>query len=63
MEANPKPGAPVRCEICLKEVPPSEALSAEACDYVIHFCGVDCYRVWAERKVAAAESATSEARS
>jgi hypothetical protein len=39
----------VACEICLKEIPHSEAINAEASDYVAHFCGIDCYRVWAER--------------
>lgn len=38
----------VACEICLKEIPQSEAINAEAVDYVAHFCGIDCYRVWAE---------------
>ncbi len=39
----------VACEICLKEIPQSEAINAEARDYVAHSCGIDCYRVWAER--------------
>jgi len=36
----------VACEICMKEVPVSEAQSAEATEYVVHFCGLDCYAVW-----------------
>jgi hypothetical protein len=36
----------VACEVCLKEVPKSEATSPEATDYVIHFCGIDCYERW-----------------
>jgi len=36
----------IACEICMKEVPVSEAHSAEASEYVIHFCGLDCYAVW-----------------
>ncbi|MFN3565060.1 MAG: DUF3330 domain-containing protein [Burkholderiaceae bacterium] len=39
----------VACEICLKEVPQSEAINAEAVDYVAYFCGIDCYRRWVER--------------
>ncbi|MFZ5541264.1 MAG: DUF3330 domain-containing protein [Pseudomonadota bacterium] len=52
----------VACEICLKEVPQSEAINAEAVDYVAHFCGIDCYRRWVERAAesAAAEPATSD---
>jgi len=30
----------------LKEIPKSEAMVAEATDYVLHFCGLDCYSKW-----------------
>lgn len=36
----------VLCEICLKEIPRSVAMSHEAQDYVLHFCGYDCYAEW-----------------
>ena len=36
----------VTCEMCLKEVPASEAAVAEATDYVLYFCGLDCYETW-----------------
>lgn len=36
----------VACNVCLKEVPASEAKSEEALDYVVHFCGLDCYQAW-----------------
>ena len=36
----------VKCEVCLKEVPKSEAQSAEARDYVAYFCGLECYQEW-----------------
>jgi hypothetical protein len=36
----------VACEICLKEVPVTEAIIPEATDYFVHFCGVDCYDKW-----------------
>ena len=36
----------VACEICLKEVPTSEATVPEATDYVVHFCGLECYEKW-----------------
>lgn len=38
----------VPCEICLKEVPRSEAKTAEGSDYVLYFCGLDCYQKWQE---------------
>ena len=36
----------VSCEICLKEVPQSEASVPEAADYVTYFCGLECYELW-----------------
>jgi hypothetical protein len=36
----------VACEVCLKEVPKSEATVPEATDYVLYFCGLDCYEKW-----------------
>lgn len=36
----------VACEICLKEVPLSEATVPEATDYVAYFCGLECYDKW-----------------
>jgi len=40
---------PVKCEVCLKEVPVSEALIPEASDYFVHFCGLECYEKWKEQ--------------
>ena len=40
----------VACEICLNEVPHSEAQTAEVDDYVVHFCGLECYEQWSEEK-------------
>ena len=36
----------VSCEVCLKEIPLSEAKSFEASDYVIHYCSLECYAKW-----------------
>lgn len=36
----------VACEICMKEIPPSEAKSEEASDYVLHYCSLECYAKW-----------------
>ncbi|MGX6570747.1 hypothetical protein AEMCBJ_08675 [Cupriavidus necator] len=36
----------VPCEIFMKEVPKSEAIIPEACDYVAYFCGLECYTQW-----------------
>ncbi len=39
----------VPCEECLKEIPKSEAKIVEANDYVINFCGLDCYDKWRKK--------------
>ena len=36
----------VSCEVCLKEIPKSEASVPEAIDYFVYFCGADCYQKW-----------------
>ena len=41
----------VPCEICLKEVPRSEAKVVEVDDYVLYFCGLDCFGKWQEKEV------------
>ena len=40
----------VECSQCLKEIPASEAKSAEGTDYVVHFCGLECYDRWIKEK-------------
>ncbi len=39
----------VKCEVCLKEIPASEAKVDEATDYVVYFCGLDCYAKWKDK--------------
>jgi len=41
----------VKCEVCLKEIPKSEAQNAEAVDYVAYFCGLECYGEWEAERV------------
>ena len=36
----------VACDVCLREIPRSEAVVPEAADYVAHFCGVQCFERW-----------------
>ena len=36
----------IACEICLKEIPIDEARIAEGSDYVVHFCGLECFEKW-----------------
>lgn len=40
----------VECAVCSKEIPVSEATNEEATDYVLHFCGLDCYAKWKEQE-------------
>ena len=51
MTTHDKPIEPesVKCEVCLKEVPVSEATVPEASDYFVHFCGLECYEKWKEQ--------------
>ena len=47
MSNNDKTGeAMTPCEVCMKEVPISEAEIEEADDYVRYFCGLECYAKW-----------------
>ena len=39
----------VSCAICRKEIPLSEALTPEAADYMVYFCGLECYAKWKKR--------------
>lgn len=36
----------VACDMCLREVPRSEAIVPEAADYVAYFCGLECLEKW-----------------
>jgi hypothetical protein len=36
----------IACQVCLKEIPKSAAMSQEADDYTLHFCGIECYNKW-----------------
>ncbi len=40
--------ASVSCTVCRHEIPLSEAVVAEAVDYMVYFCGLDCYQRWRE---------------
>jgi hypothetical protein len=46
----------VACSVCLKEVPASESRSEEALDYIVHFCGLDCYQEWHKEQVSDAQT-------
>lgn len=46
---HPHPETPaerISCETCCREVPRDEAVSAEASDYILYFCGVACFNRW-----------------
>ena len=40
----------VACEVCLNEIPHSEAGIVEANEYVLYFCGLECYHRWREQQ-------------
>ncbi|MBI3774538.1 MAG: DUF3330 domain-containing protein [Gammaproteobacteria bacterium] len=39
----------IHCDVCMKEIPVSEAKNAEVQDYVMHFCGLECYDLWSHQ--------------
>ena len=56
LDQSPEPK--VSCDVCLTEIPETEARSAEGEEYVRYFCGLDCYERW--RKKAADEEGRPE---
>ncbi|HET7158268.1 MAG TPA: DUF3330 domain-containing protein, partial [Burkholderiales bacterium] len=57
---TPREPETLTCDICLKDIPISEARSEEAVDYVLHFCGLDCYSRWKARDAPATQVAIAE---
>jgi hypothetical protein len=45
---TPQPRAPERvsCAVCRKQIPPDEALQNEGEEYLLWFCGLECYESW-----------------
>lgn len=43
---RPENVKPVRCGMCRKEIPSSEAVVPEAQDRLMHYCSLDCYDRW-----------------
>lgn len=39
----------VDCGVCCRDIPLDAAFTPEGADYVVHFCGLDCYRRFTER--------------
>jgi len=48
-ETNKTTDDQISCDICMKEVPTSDAKSIELNDYVVHFCGLSCYEKWQQK--------------
>lgn len=42
----------ISCDVCMDQIPLSESISDEARDYIVHFCGLDCYQQWKTQKEA-----------
>jgi hypothetical protein len=40
----------VTCEVCFKEIPISEAKNVKATDYIMYYCGLDCYDKWRKQE-------------
>ena len=37
--------ARLSCRVCLQEIPASEVCCPEAVDYVLYYCGIECYGI------------------
>lgn len=59
-KSNPNPAATLSCEVCLKEIPRTAALTAEGTDYVGQYCGLECYQEFLKQPEASAEAAKEE---
>ncbi len=40
----------VACSVCHKEIPLSSALTPQVEDYVVYFCGLECYEEFAAER-------------
>jgi len=49
----------VACEVCFKEIPLSEATSVKATDYIVYYCGLECYDKW-KKQTEKTESSTDD---
>jgi hypothetical protein len=38
------PTSLISCDVCLKEIPRSAAMTVEGADYVGEYCGLECYQ-------------------
>jgi hypothetical protein len=36
----------VSCAVCLRDIPYDESSVVEVDDYVMYFCGLECFQVW-----------------
>ena len=36
----------ISCEVCKLEIPITDAIIPETADYIVHFCGLECYEEW-----------------
>lgn len=42
----PEEPTTIDCSTCLTEIPSDAGQSAEGEDYVLHYCGIECYSQW-----------------
>jgi hypothetical protein len=56
---NPLPET-IPCRQCLKEIPPSQAITREGDDYVLYFCGAECHARWEREQAEETERAFGE---
>jgi hypothetical protein len=52
----------LHCDVCMQEIPKSEAHNTEVEDYVMHFCGLECYAQWQQQAPPAKKTQRSQKR-
>ncbi len=48
--SNPAEPGQLACDICMTEIPSSECGIPEAQEYVMFFCGLECYQRWVTQR-------------
>lgn len=54
----PDAPAQAQCAVCGAHIVPGQAKSAETQDYMLYFCGLDCYQKWRKEQDESAEDAS-----
>ena len=54
----PDAPAQAQCAVCGADIVPGQAKSVETQDYMLYFCGLDCYQKWRKEHDESTEDAS-----